>query len=136
MVGSACSAGTPYTFTVTLDLTSAQLLAGQPWRLPSGYWPQLSEATADLSAPVLAVCADALAEQVLRRPGFALVGIMSYEAQIAGVGDRPIGKPAQGALMRLVQARSAAELAERRASAVSLVREIANLEFVNGGGTG
>lgn len=77
-----------------------------------------------------------LAETVLRRPGFHLVGIMSYEAQIAGVGDQPIARPATGALMRAVQRASAAELAERRADAIRAVREIALLEFVNGGGTG
>jgi D-serine deaminase-like pyridoxal phosphate-dependent protein len=78
----------------------------------------------------------ALAEQVLRHPGFELVGVMSYEAQIAGVGDRPAGKPAEGLLMRAVQRASGAELAERRAEAVAAVRAIAPLEFVNGGGTG
>jgi D-serine deaminase-like pyridoxal phosphate-dependent protein len=78
----------------------------------------------------------ALAERVLRRPGFELVGVMSYEAQIAGVGDRPAGRPAEGALMRAVQRRSGAELAERRAAAVAAVREVVDLEFVNGGGTG
>lgn len=78
----------------------------------------------------------ALAEEVLRRPGFELVGLMSYEAQIAGVGDRPAGRRAEGALVRALQRRSAAELAERRAEAVRSVREIAELEFVNGGGTG
>ena len=77
-----------------------------------------------------------LAERVQQRRGFELVGVMSYEAQIAGVGDRPWGRPAQGALMRAVQRRSAAELAERRAEAIAGVREIAQLEFVNGGGTG
>src|SRR5690606_11837489 len=35
----------------------------------------------------------ALAEQVAARPGFALVGVMAYEAQIAGVADAP-RKPA------------------------------------------
>lgn len=77
-----------------------------------------------------------LAERVQQRRGFELVGVMSYEAQIAGVGDRPSGRPARGALMRAVQQRSAAELAERRAEAITGVREIAQLEFVNGGGTG
>lgn len=77
-----------------------------------------------------------LAERVLQRAGFQLVGIMSYESQIAGVGDQPVGKPAKGMLMRAVQRQSAAELAERRADAVSRVRSIAELEFVNGGGTG
>ena len=77
-----------------------------------------------------------LAERVLQRRGFDLVGVMSYEAQIAGVGDKPIGRPAEGALMRAIQQRSAAELAERRADALAGVRAIAQLEFVNGGGTG
>lgn len=78
----------------------------------------------------------ALAETVLRRPGFTLVGIMSYEAQIAGVGDRPARRPVRGAILSAVQRASAAELAERRAAAVSTVRAVADLEFVNGGGTG
>lgn len=77
-----------------------------------------------------------LAERVLQRPGFRLVGVMSYESQIAGVGDRPIGRPATGALMRAIQRRSSLELAERRAEAVAGVRALAPLEFVNGGGTG
>lgn len=77
-----------------------------------------------------------LAERVVARPGFELVGIMSYEAQIAGVGDQPIGKPAEGMLMRAVQRASGAELAARRAEAIAQVRAVAQLEFVNGGGTG
>src|SRR6218665_3790715 len=77
-----------------------------------------------------------LAEAVLARPGFELVGIMSYEAQIAGVGDQPVGKPAEGLMMRAVQRISGAELVERRMAAIAGVREIAPLEFVNGGGTG
>jgi D-serine deaminase-like pyridoxal phosphate-dependent protein len=38
--------------------------------------------------------------------------------------------------VRFIQKQSAAELADRRAAAVSAVRELAALEFVNGGGTG
>ncbi|WP_416442399.1 alanine racemase [Leucobacter sp. HNU] len=78
----------------------------------------------------------ALAELVLRRDGFALVGVMSYEAQIAGVTDDPPGRPVNGALMRAVQRASGAELVERRARAIAAVRAVADLEFVNGGGTG
>lgn len=77
-----------------------------------------------------------LAEQVMQRPGFSLVGLMSYEAQIAGVADRPRRQPMRGVLLREMQRRSAAELAERRAQAVAAVRAIADLAFVNGGGTG
>ena len=38
--------------------------------------------------------AGALAAAVGRRPGFRLVGLMSYEAQIAGLGDAPPGQAA------------------------------------------
>ncbi|WP_431277674.1 amino acid deaminase/aldolase [Leifsonia poae] len=77
-----------------------------------------------------------LAEAIVKRPGFALVGMMGYEAQIAGQGDKPQGRPAWGATLRWMQKSSKAELAERRASAVASVRQVADLEFVNGGGTG
>jgi D-serine deaminase-like pyridoxal phosphate-dependent protein len=80
--------------------------------------------------------ARALAEAMVKRSGFALVGMMGYEAQIAGQGDRSQGRPAWGATLRWVQKNSKAELAERRARAVASVREVADLEFVNGGGTG
>ncbi|MFB9641946.1 alanine racemase [Agromyces lapidis] len=80
--------------------------------------------------------AGALAAYIVRRPGFALVGMMSYEAQIAGVVNRPAGRPVDGAVNRWMQSRSMPELLERRARAVAAVREHAELEFVNGGGTG
>ncbi|GAA2334325.1 amino acid deaminase/aldolase [Saccharopolyspora halophila] len=76
------------------------------------------------------------AEEVVRREGFRLVGLMAYEGQIAGLGDAPAGRPLRGAALRWIQRRSAAELAERRAAVVADVREVAELEFVNGGGTG
>jgi D-serine deaminase-like pyridoxal phosphate-dependent protein len=77
-----------------------------------------------------------LTESVLRRKGFHLVGLMAYEGQIAGLGDAPPGRPLKAAALRWMQRRSAAELADRRAAAVRAVRELAPLEFVNGGGTG
>jgi D-serine deaminase-like pyridoxal phosphate-dependent protein len=80
--------------------------------------------------------AAALAREVVGRPGFVLVGLMAYEAQIAGVGDRPTGRPLKAAAIRLVQRLSARELAERRAAVVAAVQHVAPLRFVNGGGTG
>jgi D-serine deaminase-like pyridoxal phosphate-dependent protein len=77
-----------------------------------------------------------LARAVLSRPAFRLVGLMSYEGQIAGVGDNAPGSVARRLAIRVVQRLSAAELRERRAAAVSAVSAIAPLEFVNGGGTG
>ncbi|MPZ61550.1 MAG: amino acid deaminase/aldolase [Propionibacteriales bacterium] len=71
----------------------------------------------------------ALAREAVRRPGFALVGLMTYEAQIAGLQD--LNSP-----IRMMKARSAAEIAQRRAAVVAAVREVAPLEIVNAGGTG
>ncbi|SEB35335.1 D-serine deaminase, pyridoxal phosphate-dependent [Paramicrobacterium humi] len=80
--------------------------------------------------------ARAFAEHILARPGFELVGMMAYEAQIAGVPDRVPGQAGKNATVRWFQRRSRADVAERRGEAVRLVREIADLRFVNGGGTG
>lgn len=80
--------------------------------------------------------AGAFAAYLAGRDGFELVGVMSYEAQIAGVQTTPPGKPLDGALNRWMQSRSMPELVERRARAVAAVRRHAELEFVNGGGTG
>jgi D-serine deaminase-like pyridoxal phosphate-dependent protein len=80
--------------------------------------------------------AGALAAAIAARRGFRLVGLMSYEAQIAGLGDAPPGQRLRGAAIRAVQARSAPELLDRRGAAVAEVRRYAELEFVNGGGTG
>jgi D-serine deaminase-like pyridoxal phosphate-dependent protein len=83
----------------------------------------------------------ALARAILARDGLRLVGLMAYEAQIAGFGDSPPGRPLRAGAIRLVQARSARELARRRAAIVSAVEAVAGgagarLELVNGGGTG
>jgi D-serine deaminase-like pyridoxal phosphate-dependent protein len=80
--------------------------------------------------------AAALAAAVVARPGLRLVGLMAYEGQIAGVGDRPAGRPLYGQAVRYMQRQSGAELARRRAAIVAAVRDVAPLEFVNGGGTG
>lgn len=75
----------------------------------------------------------ALARHVARRPGFRLVGLMMYEAQIAGQGD---ATGSGDGVIRWMQRRSASELLDRRVAIVSALREIAPLDFVNGGGTG
>ena len=74
-----------------------------------------------------------LARAIAARPGFRLVGLMMYEAQIAGQGD---ATGSGDAVVRWMQRRSAHELLERRAAVVAALRDIAPLEFVNGGGTG
>lgn len=73
------------------------------------------------------------ARGIVARPGFRLVGLMMYEAQIAGQPDAAgPGDP----MIRWMQRRSGEELRERRQAIVAALREIAHLEFVNGGGTG
>jgi D-serine deaminase-like pyridoxal phosphate-dependent protein len=75
----------------------------------------------------------AFARKVVARPGFRLVGLQMYDAQIAGQGD-DAGPDAP--LIRMVQARSRNELRDRRAAIVDAVASIAPMEFLNGGGTG
>ena len=77
-----------------------------------------------------------LARAVVARPGVELAGLMAYEGHVAGVGDSPRGNPALRAVLPRLQRASMAELAERRAAVVAAVREVADVELVNGGGTG
>lgn len=78
--------------------------------------------------------ARALAAAVIARPRLELVGLMAYEGQVAGLGDNQPG--ARRYAVRAVQAVSIREIAHRRAAVVAAVRDLAPLEFVNGGGTG
>jgi D-serine deaminase-like pyridoxal phosphate-dependent protein len=77
-----------------------------------------------------------LARALSRHAGVRLVGIMAYESQVAGLGDNPPGNPARAFAIGMLQRASVRELATRRAAAVTAVRAVAELEFVNGGGTG
>jgi D-serine deaminase-like pyridoxal phosphate-dependent protein len=106
--------------------------------LDVGWWPlggrlKIGAKRSPLRSPEQA---RALAREIAARPSFELAAIMGYEAHIAGVGDRPLGKRMQAPLIRFVKRRSAAEIAERRAAVVAAVREIAPVAIVNGGGTG
>jgi D-serine deaminase-like pyridoxal phosphate-dependent protein len=128
-----------------LDLVTAALGSGHPeirvcLELDVSWRPLLGRDIAHIGArrsPVFSPSqAGALAAAIRARPGFRLVGLMGYEGQIAGLGDHPVGKPLIGALLRWMQPRSAHELAARRAAAVREIEPLADLEFVNGGGTG
>ncbi|MGP4052561.1 amino acid deaminase/aldolase [Streptomyces sp. 2A115] len=77
-----------------------------------------------------------LARAIQSRQGFHLAGVMSYEGQIAGMGDNQPGSPLKRVALRAMQRLSARELADRRAAAIAAVETVAPLEFVNGGGTG
>jgi D-serine deaminase-like pyridoxal phosphate-dependent protein len=78
-----------------------------------------------------------MATEIAERPGTELAGLMAYEGQIAGVGDRIPGKPLRSASIRFMQARSEADIRRRLPRIVEAVREaVGELAFVNGGGTG
>ncbi len=74
-----------------------------------------------------------LARAVAARAGFDLVGLMMYEAQIAG---QPDATGSGDGIIRWMQTRSRQELLDRRGAIVAALRDVAALEFVNGGGTG
>ena len=127
-----------------LDLAVAAVreAGGGPIRVcldvDAGWWPlrgrvRIGARRSPVRTPEQAA---ALARAVLARGELHLDGLMSYEAHIAGVGDRPPGRPLMGAAIRAMQRMSARELAARRAAVVAAVREVAPLRFVNGGGTG
>ena len=103
--------------------------------LDAAYAPMRGVRFGALRSPIRTAAGLAeLAREVDRRDGFRLVGLMAYEGQIAGVAD--VGNSAYRRAVRQMKVRSARELAVRRAAAVEAVRQIAELEFVNGGGTG
>jgi len=101
---------------VCLDVDASLRLFGQ----------HLGVRRSPLRTPEQAV---ALARTVAADPAFELVGLMFYEAQIAGLPDT---SPA----VRWVKRRSAAELADRRGAVADAVKQIAPITLVNSGGTG
>ena len=87
-----------------------------------------------ISTPERAV---SLWRAIKERPHVRLAGLMGYEAQIAGLQDRPPGRRLSGYLLRRLKRRSIQEVRRRRSTIVeALRRDGCALEFVNGGGTG
>jgi D-serine deaminase-like pyridoxal phosphate-dependent protein len=78
----------------------------------------------------------ALAQEIDHRERTKLVGVLAYEAQIAGIGDNAPGKAINNLIVRRMQAASARDVEERRGEIVNALSQVAQLEFVNGGGTG
>lgn len=119
LIGSVADAGAPVR--VAIDIDCALHLPGavvgsrrSPIRTP--------EQTRDLAL------------EIARRPQLRLVGLMGYEGQVASVAD---GEPGVvGAAKRWIRGRSMQQLTPRRSECVAAAREVADLEFVNGGGTG
>ncbi len=80
--------------------------------------------------------ARALAADAEARPGTRLDGVMAYEGQIAGVGDRVPGRPFRSLAIRAMQRASERDLRRRLPAVIAAVGEVAEPRFVNGGGTG
>jgi D-serine deaminase-like pyridoxal phosphate-dependent protein len=75
------------------------------------------------------------AREVVDR-GFALVGVMTYEGQVAGVPDDVPSQRARSLVVRRLKSASVAQLEERRREIARDLGELADLEFWNAGGSG
>ncbi|MDX6637581.1 MAG: hypothetical protein QOJ01_1092 [Solirubrobacterales bacterium] len=127
-----------------LDLIEATIGAG-PSRLPvcldvdASYWAlrgRLARIGPKRSPVHWPAQARRLTQEIAGRPGTELAGVMAYEGQIAGVGDRLPGKPLRSAAIRAMQSRSEADLRSRLPQILAAIREVAEPRVVNGGGTG
>lgn len=78
-----------------------------------------------------------LAERIRRCPRLELIGVMGYEAQIAGVGDRVPTQQLKNKLITYLKEKSISEIQSRRQKIIeALLKEGFPLSLVNGGGTG
>ena len=78
----------------------------------------------------------ALARRVVERDGFRLVGVMTYEGQVAGVQDDVPDQRTKSLLVRRLKQASMAQLAVRRREISEALADLVDLEFWNGGGSG
>lgn len=122
---AAAAATDPHQVKVAIDLDAGYLAFGGRLRAGARRSP--------IRTPAQAA---ALAAAIADRPALRLAGLMAYEAQVAGVGDNPPGRPGYAKVIQAMQRRSISELARRRAAIVAAVSAVAPLDFVNGGGTG
>lgn len=77
-----------------------------------------------------------LARTVEGRPGFRLVGAMTYEGQVAGVPDDVPHQRARSLVLRRLKSASVSQLAVRRREIADGIARITKLEFWNAGGSG
>lgn len=84
------------------------------------------------AAPIVA-----LARRIADTKGTRFEGLLTYEAQVAGLPDRSPFAPLENPIKQLVRARSVVDVASRRVAIVEALRH-AGLppRIVNGGGTG
>ncbi|HAM79452.1 MAG TPA: amino acid aldolase [Ornithinibacillus sp.] len=78
-----------------------------------------------------------LARKIKESPSLTLVGVMGYEAQIAGVGDKVPSQKMKNRVVTILKRKSIHKIRERRRTIVQALEEEGHqLVFVNGGGTG
>jgi D-serine deaminase-like pyridoxal phosphate-dependent protein len=77
-----------------------------------------------------------LARHVDGRDGFRLVGVMTYEGQVAGVQDAVPDQRARSRVVRRLKQASMAQLLVRRREIAEAIADVVPLEFWNGGGSG
>ena len=78
----------------------------------------------------------AMAQRVVDRDGFRLVGVMTYEGQVAGVQDDVPDQRTKSLLVRRLKQASMAQLEVRRREISEALARITEIEFWNGGGSG
>ena len=78
----------------------------------------------------------ALARQVVERRGFRLVGVMTYEGQVAGLPDVVPTQRARSMIVRGLKQASQTQVAVRRQQVADALSGIVELEFWNAGGSG
>lgn len=78
----------------------------------------------------------AMARRVVDRDGFRLVGVMTYEGQVAGVQDSVPDQRARSRVVRRLKKASMSQLEVRRREIAEALADVVSLEFWNGGGSG
>jgi len=78
-----------------------------------------------------------LYEEIKKCTNLKLVGIMGYEAQIAGLGDNYPGQVLRNTAIKIMKRSSIKELASRRTAVINRLQSMGvELTLINGGGTG
>lgn len=78
----------------------------------------------------------ALARQVVKRRGFRLVGVMTYEGQVAKIPDVVPTQRAKSMIVRGLKQASRTQVEVRRHQVAAALSGIVELEFWNAGGSG
>lgn len=78
----------------------------------------------------------ALARTIVGRRGFRLVGVMTYEGQVAGVPDVVPSQRARSLIVRGLKQASHSQLEVRRRQVADALSGVVELEFWNAGGSG